>query len=137
MQVTTPSVPRWHERWVDGGYGQSIYLNRTLIEQKRLSLETLQRQVANFLMDFEGIQSAVPQYELWTIPSLASTLSKKHIGDVVFSLQPGWQLMQDERVVIDYVIDQAPQAPVLFWSNTVRHMPEGKLTALDIKNLIF
>ncbi len=126
-----------HERWVDGGYGQSIYLNRTLIEQKRLSLETLQRQVANFLMDFEGIQSAVPQYELWTIPSLASTLSKKHIGDVVFSLQPGWQLMQDERVVIDYVIDQAPQAPVLFWSNTVRHMPEGKLTALDIKNLIF
>ena len=26
-----------HERWVDGAYGQSIYLNRTLIEQKRLS----------------------------------------------------------------------------------------------------
>ena len=30
-----------HERGVDGAYGQSIYLNRTLIEQKRLSLETI------------------------------------------------------------------------------------------------
>ena len=52
-----------HERWVDGAYGQSIYLNRTLIEQKRLSLETIQRQVANFLMDFEGVQIAMPGHE--------------------------------------------------------------------------
>ena len=43
------------ERWVDGGYGQSIYLNRSLIEQKHLSLPQLQQQVAAFLMDFEGI----------------------------------------------------------------------------------
>ena len=126
-----------HERWVDGGYGQSIYLNRTLIEQKRLDLEKIQRQVANFLMDFEGVQIAVPQHEAWTLPALSTTLCKRHAGDVVFSLQPGWQLMQDERRTIDNVVDANPSAPLLFWSGSLRAMPEGRLTALDVANIVF
>ena len=126
-----------HERWVDGSYGQSIYLNRTLIEQKRLSLETIQRQVANFLMDFEGIQIAMPGHEAIQYPLLSTTLNKKHAGDVVFLLQPGWQLMQDERNSIDYVIDDNPSSPLLFWTGTLRPMPQGKLTAVDVADLIF
>ena len=90
-----------HERWVDGGYGQSIYLNRTLIEQKRLSLETLQRQVANFLMDFEGVQIAMPGHEAFHYPVLGATLNKRFTGDVVFMLQPGWRLMQDEKKALE------------------------------------
>ena len=52
-----------HERWIDGGYGQSIYLNRTLIEKKKLSLSEIQKQVATLLMDFEGVQLAFPALE--------------------------------------------------------------------------
>lgn len=126
-----------HERWVDGGYGQSIYLNRTLIEQKRLSLETLQRQVANFLMDFEGVQIAMPGYEALRYPVLCSTLCKRHTGDVVFMLQPGWQLLRNEKYTLDHVIDDNPESPVLLWSGTIRPMPQGTLTAIDVANLIF
>lgn len=126
-----------HERWIDGSYGQSIYLNRTLIEQKRLSLETLQRQVANFLMDFEGIQIAMPGHEAMSYPLLNTTMNKKHIGDVVFLLQPGWQLMQDNRQPIDGVIDEMPASPLLLWSGTLRPMPQGKLDATDVAELIF
>ncbi len=126
-----------HERWVDGGYGQSIYLNRTLIEQKRLSLETIQRQVANFLMDFEGIQIAMPGYEAMRYPVLSSTLCKRHTGDVVFLLQPGWQLMQNEKHTIDKVIDDNPVSPVLLWSGTIRPMPQGQLDATNVADLIF
>ena len=125
-----------HERWVDGGYGQSIYLNRTLIEQKRLSLETLQRQVANFLMDFEGVQIAMPSYEAMRYPLLSTTLSKKHTGDVVFLLQPGFRLMQDEKHIGDRVIDDAPASPLLFWSGTLRPMPQNQLDATDVADLI-
>ena len=126
-----------HERWVDGAYGQSIYLNRTLIEQKRLSLETLQRQVANFLMDFEGVQIAMPGHEAMQHPVLGSTLCKRHTGDVVFLLQPGWQLMQDEQQAVDRVIDDKPTSPLLFWSGTLRPMPQAPLTATDVADLIF
>ena len=126
-----------HERWVDGGYGQSIYLNRTLIEQKRLSLETIQRQVANFLMDFEGVQIAMPGYEAMRYPMLATTLCKRHTGDVVFLLQPGWQLMQNDKQPLDRVIDDAPASPLLLWSGTIRTMPQGTLNATNVADLIF
>lgn len=125
-----------HERWVDGSYGQSLYLNRTLIEQKRLSLETIQRQVANFLMDFEGVQIAMPGHEAMQYQLLGTTLCKRHTGDVVFVLQPGWQLMQDERQTIDRVIDDKPAVPLMLWSGTLRPMPQGKLTATDVADLI-
>lgn len=126
-----------HERWIDGAYGQSIYLNRSLIEQKRLNLETMQRQVANFLMDFEGIQIAMPNYEAVHYPMLSTGLCKKHTGDVVFMLQPGWQLMLNEKKVLDHVVDDDPVSPVLFWSGTLRTMPQGTLDATDVVDLLF
>ena len=125
-----------HERWVDGAYGQSIYLNRTLIEQKRLNLETIQRQVANFLMDFEGVQIAMPGHEAMLQPQLGATLCKRHTGDVVFLLQPGWQLMQDEKTAIDKVIDDNPVSPLLLWSRILRQMPQNQLTATDVADLL-
>ena len=126
-----------HERWVDGVYGQSIFLNRTLIEQKRLNLETIQRQVANFLMDFEGIQIAMPGYEVNRYPILGASLSKKHTGDVVFMLQPGWRLMLDEKHMVDNIIDDNPKSPLLLWSGTIRPMPQGTITATNVADLIF
>jgi len=56
---------------------------------------------------------------------------------VVFTLQPGWQLMQDERQAIDMVVDEHPTAPLLLWSGQLRPMPQGRLTALDVADLIF
>ena len=126
-----------HERWVDGAYGQSIYLNRSLIEQKRLNLETIQRQVANFLMDFEGVQIAMPSHEALHYPMLQTTLCKRHTGDVVFLLQPEWRLMQDERNELDLVIDDNPKAPLLFWTGTLRPMPQDQIGATDVADLIF
>jgi len=126
-----------HERWIDGVYGQTIYLNRTLIEQKQLSLETIQRQVANFLMDFEGVQLAMPGYEIIHYAPLNATLSKRHTGDVVFMLQSGYQLMRDETHAIDMVIDDNPLSPLLLWSGTIRPMPQGKLDATKVADLIF
>ena len=125
-----------HERWVDGCYGQSIYLNRPLIEQKRMSLETLQRQVANFLMDFEGVQIAMPGHEAMQHGLLGNSLCKRHTGDVVFMLQPGWRLMQDDKRVIDRVVDDNPLAPILLWSGTIRPMPQGTLSATDVAELV-
>ena len=126
-----------HERWIDGAYGQSIYLNRTLIEQKRLNLETIQRQVANFLMDFEGIQIAMPNYEAMRYPMLGASLCKRHTGDVVFMLQPGWRLMENENKSIDKVVDDNPLSPLLLWSGTIRPMPQNQLDATNVADLIF
>jgi len=125
-----------HERWVDGGFGQGIYLNHTLIEQKRENLEVMQRQVANLLMEFEGVQVAMPSHEALLYPMLSTTLCKRHMGDVVFMLQPGWILMNNDRNQADMVVDEHPQSPLLLWSGTLRAMPQGQLDATDVMKLI-
>lgn len=125
-----------HERWVNGGYGNSIYLNRTLIAQKKLSLETIQRQVADFLLDFEGVQAAFPQNEAILYPDLASSLNKKQTGDVVFTLLPGWRLCENDKTTIDNVLEANPTVPIMFWSANFLQFPDGQLSATDIINLV-
>lgn len=124
-----------HERWVDGGYGPFIYLNRLLIEKKRLSLETIQRQVANFLMDFEGVQVAYPIHEAITADDKHS-IYRKHAGDVYFRLQDNWLLETNEHTPYDAVIQSAPTAPLLYWSGTITSFPSEDIQATDIKSLI-
>ena len=124
-----------HERWVDGGYGPFIYLNRTLIEQKRLSLETIQRQVANLLMDFEGVHVAYPIHEAITSDNRQS-IYRKHAGDVYFQLQENWVLDASENTAYDQVLQSQPAAPLMFWSGTLRAFPDNDMQATDIKKLL-
>ena len=124
-----------HERWVDGGHGPFIYLNRMLIEKKRMSLETIQRQVANFLMDFEGVQVAYPIHEAITSEDKHS-IYRKHAGDVYFRLQDNWLLDSKEDQPFDQVVQAQPSVPLLYWSGTMASFPDGKLQATDIKSLI-
>ena len=124
-----------HERWVDGGHGPFIYLNRLLIEKKRMSLETIQRQVANFLMDFEGVQVAYPIHEAITSEDKAS-IYRKHAGDVYFRLQDNWLLDNNETEAFDHVVQSTPTVPLLYWSGAMTSFPENPLQATDIKWLI-
>lgn len=124
-----------HERWVDGGYGPFIYLNRTLIEQKRLSLETIQRQVANFLMDFEGVQVAYPIHEAIR-SEYSNSIYRRQAGDVFFQLQDHWILDTDDHLQFDFVIQQDPTAPLMLWSPVLRTFPDSDIDATDIKSLI-
>lgn len=125
-----------HERWVDGGWGNSIFLNRTLIEQKRLSLLTIQDQVANFLMDFEGVQMALPQREAMLHPTLSPSLNKHVLGDVFFTLQSGYQLYSDDQTPLDHVLSPSPSAPLLLYSSSLRPMPQGPIQATQVIDLI-
>lgn len=125
-----------HERWIDGGYGQAIFLNRTLIEQKHLSLETIRRQVADFLLEFEGIRMAYPMNEAFLAPEISLWVNKRSAGDVVFVPQPGWTLYSNDNNAFDHIVDLNPTSPLLMWSGSFRNYPSGKITATDVADLI-
>lgn len=123
------------ERWVDGGYGPFIYLNRECIEKKGLSLEMIQRQVANFLMEFEGVQVAYPINEA-ILSDEKQSIFRKNAGDVYFRLLDNWALDINEYQSFDNVVQQQPEIPLYYWSATKKFFPKGKLQATDIKTLI-
>lgn len=128
-----------HERWIDGGYGQSIYLNRTLIEQKKLPLETIRRQVSEFLLEFSGIQGACSVTDLPLIQGnseasrLRESLQKRTRGDVVFWLEENWIVMNNAQETNDFVADRDPRVPLFFWSGSLRNYPEKE--AVNVHNL--
>lgn len=103
-----------YERWIDGCHGQSVYLNRTLIEEKGLDLQKMERQVADFLTDFDGVQAAYPRHEALLVRELTTGLAKAYMGDVVVSLLPSWRMTEDELTETDHVIDSQLDAP-LYW----------------------
>lgn len=132
-----------HERWVDGGYGNSIYLNRTLIEQKKLSVSTIRRQVADFLEEMEGVQKA---FLITEVPLLQGegemaklrNSTGRYAGDVVVMLTEGTTLALNDRQTLDRVVAEEPVVPLLYWSGAYRTFPDlpTPIAATDILKLI-
>lgn len=89
-------------QYVEGYYGEQIYLNHKLIEDKRLSLAEIQQKAAEFLVQFSGVNevhhandlltgSWSPQKEL-----IRNGFHRKRSGDLLISVLPGWTVMQEE-----------------------------------------
>ncbi|MFT3752077.1 MAG: hypothetical protein QM800_04110 [Paludibacter sp.] len=86
------------EKWISGYYGKNIFLNKELITQKKHNFAEFQKTVAEFMLEFEGIQSAFPSSQVFSatgdlnseMTKLRNSSHKNSIGDVVITLLPGW-----------------------------------------------
>lgn len=83
--------------WVKGYSERQIFLNRTLIEDARLSLEEVQKKVARFLVQFTGVASAYPysafeanDFGNGNLKRIINNFSPQRSGDVIVTLNPGW-----------------------------------------------
>jgi len=86
------------EKWISGYYGKNIFLNKEKITTKKLNFNDFQKNVAEFMLEFEGIQAAFPSSLILNmggdsnseIARLRNSTNKNCIGDVIFTLLPGW-----------------------------------------------
>ena len=85
------------QKWISGYYGKNIFLNREKIEEKKVNLAAIQQTVADFMLSFEGIQSAYPSSQVLNLGSTNSEMArirnstnKNCVGDVIITLLPGW-----------------------------------------------
>jgi predicted AlkP superfamily pyrophosphatase or phosphodiesterase len=83
--------------WVKGYSERQIYLNRTLIEDARLSLEEVQKKVARFLVQFTGVAAAYPysafeanDFGNGNLKRIINNFNPQRSGDVIVTLNPGW-----------------------------------------------
>lgn len=83
--------------WVMNESNQNVFLNRAFIEQKKLSLKSIQQDVAMWACSFEGVKSAYTHAEL-SYHILREDFSQRvqlgfdheRSGDVIYVLEPGW-----------------------------------------------
>ena len=83
--------------WVKGYSERQIFLNRTLIEDARLSLEDVQKKVARFLVQFTGVAAAYPysafeanDFGNGNLRKIINNFNPQRSGDVIVTLNPGW-----------------------------------------------
>ena len=86
------------EPWVTGYYNQQIFLNRKLIEEKKLSLDEVQRKAAEFVIQFAGVQEVTTNSLIFHGNTndrrnhFREGLHKSLAGDIQIVLEPGWSI---------------------------------------------
>lgn len=83
--------------WVKGYSERQVFLNRTLIEDARLSLDDVQKKVARFLVQFTGVAAAYPysafeanDFGNGNLRRIINNFNPQRSGDVIVTLNPGW-----------------------------------------------
>jgi hypothetical protein len=82
-------------KWVLGMHDNMVYLNHQLITERGMAIDEMQQLAARFLMDVAGIDRAIPTYHLVfdieTPTLLSNNIYPSRSGDILLSLQSGWQ----------------------------------------------
>jgi hypothetical protein len=83
--------------WIKGYSEKQVFLNRTLIEDARISFEEIQKKVARFLIQFSGVSAAYPYYAFESsdygngnLKRIINNFNPQRSGDVIITLNPGW-----------------------------------------------
>ena len=88
-------------KYVETYHDQQIFLNHKLIENKQLRLPEIQEKAAEFLVQFSGVDKVYSAYQLllgsWSprMEKLRNGFHRKHSGDLLIEVLPGWIIMQE------------------------------------------
>jgi len=93
------------EKWIEGYYAKNIYLNKKKIEEKKIKFSDMQQNIAEFMLEFEGIQSAYTSTQLLSmgrngnsvIERIQNSTTHKSTGDIILTLLPGWIEVDDKN----------------------------------------
>lgn len=87
-------------RYVDQCYGNEIYLNHRLIEQKRISMSELLARSQEFLLQNSGVADVYTSERLLSgnndILAIRAGYSPILSGDIIINVAPGWRLLNED-----------------------------------------
>ncbi|WP_340114325.1 alkaline phosphatase family protein [Maribellus mangrovi] len=86
------------ENWIEHYTDLQVYLDHDLIKQRGLDLNEIRNAASNFVNQFEGVQLALPSYQLeqgssanGLLEPLYTSYYKNRSGDFLYLLKEGWQ----------------------------------------------
>ncbi|MBB3187532.1 alkaline phosphatase family protein [Microbacter margulisiae] len=114
-------------QWVLGCHDKNIYLDHAAIEQKRISLNEIEQRCANFMLDLQGIQTALTATQIMAANSngndeasrMKNSFNKHRSGDVVFTLMPGWVEADNQGHILPIDNDKSSYTPLLFFGDGI------------------
>lgn len=116
------------EKWISGYYGKNIFLNKEKIIQKKHNYNEFLKKVSEFLLEFEGIQSTYTSEQIINsvgnqdseISRIRNSSNKKFLGDVIFTLMPGWLEVDNKNNPVGESNSLVSYTPVYFYGWDIR-----------------
>jgi len=116
------------QKWISGYYGKNIFLNKEKIEEKKLNFRTVQQTVADFMVDFEGIQTALPSSQVLNtggnanseMDRIRNSTNKNCVGDVIITLLPGWLEVDNKNNPVGESNAIVSYAPFYFYGYQIK-----------------
>ena len=107
--------------WIKLYDNQQIYLNQNLIEDSKLSLESFQTTVAQFMVQFTGVANTMTtttlqksNFTTGIFYKMQNSYNQKRTGDVILNLEPGWIDKSDNATLPNSSYSYDAHVP-LFW----------------------
>jgi hypothetical protein len=115
------------KNWVAGYYNQQIYLNRKLIDDAGIAIESIQEKASDFVAEFSGVQNVITDCALrsgsWNESTVKLYNGTHHLGrgDLIIELQPGWKInFETPGEKAKTVRNNAVITPVVFMGNGLK-----------------
>ena len=112
-------------QYVEAHYGQYIYLNHKLIEQRQLNLQEILGRCEDFLFQFHGVRDVYTSRRLmqgaWTpgISRIRNSYNPHCSGDIFVEITPGMTLV-NEKGVRKVVRDSYFETPLIFFGQGIK-----------------
>ncbi len=140
------------DSWIQNFDGDQLYLNRNIINEKKLQLESIQQDAADFLVNLEGISGALTAYHLQTSQYNSSVrelvqngYQQKRSGDVLITFDAGFVQDDDSEIEVSSVkgtihgsgYSYDTHVPVLWFGNGITHGESvRKVSPIDISSTL-
>ena len=107
-------------RYVEGYYGNQIYLNHKLLEEKRLSMNEILGRCEEFLIQNAGVRDV---YTIRRLMASADSHTEKiyhgfntvNCGDILIEVAPGWNIQNEDIHQIYQYPTSLPSFPIIIY----------------------
>ncbi len=123
-------------QYVESYYGNQIYLNHKLLEQKQLKFAEVLQHCEDFLFQFAGVRDVFTSQRItqgaWTpgISNIRNAFNPKCSGDILIQVAPGWNLVNEDRGTKKMQRDSFFEFPLIFFGYNMK--PEKVDTPVTI-----
>ena len=113
------------ERWIETHYGNQIFLNHKLVEDKGININEMLERCSAFLIQMSGVEDVYTSQRLalgaWTpgIKSLRNSINPKFSGDIILDVQPGWHVVDEDLGERHYERESYMAFPVIFYGANI------------------
>ena len=113
-------------QYVESYFGNQIYLNHKLLEQKQLKLAEVLEHCEDFLFQFSGVRDVFTSHRItqgaWTpgISAIRNGFNPKRSGDILIQVSPGWNLTNEDRGTQKMQRDSFFEFPLILFGYTIK-----------------